>query len=73
MAADSRPSADLCTKARSMGIERLHVHGSIPSRAHDLRQPLGISKRKLTAAYHVCASSGMLPAPDEIGLMSISR
>ena len=32
-----------------------------------------ISKRKLTAAYHVCASSGMLPAPDEIGLMSISR
>jgi hypothetical protein len=30
-------------------------------------------KRKLTAAYHVCASSGMLPAPDEIGLMSISR
>jgi hypothetical protein len=31
------------------------------------------SERKLTAAYHVCASSGMIPAPDEIGLMSISR
>src|SRR3954453_5796409 len=29
------------------------------------------SKRKLTAAYHICASSGMIPAPDEIGLMSI--
>lgn len=30
-------------------------------------------KRKLTAAYHVCVSSVMMPAPDEIGLMSISR
>jgi hypothetical protein len=25
-----------------MGIERLHMHGPIPSCAHDLRQPLGI-------------------------------
>ena len=31
-----------------------------------------LRKRKLTAAYHICASSGMIPAPDEIGLMSIS-
>jgi transposase-like protein len=38
-----------------------------------LRYTLSLRKRKLTAAYHVCASSGMLPAPDEIGLMSISR
>ena len=25
-----------------MSIERLHVHGPIPSRAHDLRQPLRV-------------------------------
>ena len=37
------------------------------------QHPRRAGKRKLTAAYHVCASSGMIPAPDEIGLMSISR
>ena len=39
---------------------------------NDPRNPLLVSERKLTAAYHVYASSGMIPAPDEIGLMSIS-
>ena len=29
-------------RTRSMGIERLDVHRPIPSRAHDLREPLGI-------------------------------
>src|SRR5208282_1632144 len=31
-----------CTKQRTcpMGIERFHVHRPIPSRAHDLREPL---------------------------------
>jgi len=27
---------------RPMGVERLHVHGPIPARAHDLRQPLRV-------------------------------
>jgi len=49
-------------------IEQAHGRGG-----HDKGRPCPVSrKRKLTAAYHVCASSVMIPAPDEIGLMSIS-
>ena len=47
MVRETRRYADeLCSCAkqgtRPMRIERFHVHRPIPSRAHDLREPLGI-------------------------------
>src|SRR5271166_2095210 len=47
-----------CTEQRTcpMGIERFHVHRPIPSRAHDLRQPLGIVPVGLVHLHLECGT-----------------
>src|SRR5271166_1712254 len=47
-----------CTKQRTcpMGIERFHVHRPIPSRAHDLREPLGIVPVGLVHLHLECGT-----------------
>src|SRR5208283_5287995 len=47
-----------CTKQRTcpMGIERFHVHRPIPSRAHDLCEPLGIVSVGLVHLHLECGT-----------------
>jgi len=53
-------------------MSRIAVAVTVPTTMGEDNSGLNTCKRKLMAAYHVCASSVMIPAPDEIGLMSIS-